>query len=520
MAQRTKDHYYDVVGKPSFPVPTANAYSVDFTNKKAYRGGTAGSTTWTEVTDPKILASWFPPTAASSTITVGNVTTLAPGSAATVVNRGTATAAIFDFGIPQGFKGDKGDPGSGGGSWPWQMVTPHLYNTLNQIWVLGSNSTQTVAQAGINPFAYSGISIAATDGYDWANLQYAIYLSKTTKRKIYLGGTFKIAKDVIIDWDHYALNIDGQDAWIETTATVNTVFNRQDATASTWAYMISNTKWNVENLNFRLTGSQTGIDTQMQNNSSFYNLKFISGSLGIKANFCIETRFEKINLGEIVGGISLDNAEYTGGGTVGTGSVKNTFRDIHYANAQGNGQYAIKLRACESTYIENVIVEGAHQAKGVWADGCNDGNFRLLMMKNIYAEDCHTSGAGGACTTIGQGEALVYIRNWSSGNISIDGIKGLYPQMLTDIGTSGYLIVNISKIVWWPQINNKLFYTDPASLGLRYKLYDISHDYILTQQTPPLPTLPITNQFAGKSITEWWKTGVNQYQPINTVVVY
>ena len=49
-------------------------------------------------------------TGTSATVDVGTTTTLTPGSPATVVNSGTTTAAIFDFGIP---KGDKGDPGPG-----------------------------------------------------------------------------------------------------------------------------------------------------------------------------------------------------------------------------------------------------------------------------------------------------------------------------------------------------------------------------------------------------------------------
>jgi hypothetical protein len=48
---------------------------------------------------------------AAATIAVGTVTTLAPGSSATVVNSGTSSAAVLDFGIPEG---EPGAPGSGG----------------------------------------------------------------------------------------------------------------------------------------------------------------------------------------------------------------------------------------------------------------------------------------------------------------------------------------------------------------------------------------------------------------------
>ena len=50
----------------------------------------------------------------AATVTVGTVTTGDPGTSAVVVNSGTSSAAVLDFTIPQGAKGDtgeKGDPG-------------------------------------------------------------------------------------------------------------------------------------------------------------------------------------------------------------------------------------------------------------------------------------------------------------------------------------------------------------------------------------------------------------------------
>jgi hypothetical protein len=51
---------------------------------------------------------------AAATADAGTTTTLAPGSPATVVNSGSTSAAVFDFGIPEGLKGDQGDPGDPG----------------------------------------------------------------------------------------------------------------------------------------------------------------------------------------------------------------------------------------------------------------------------------------------------------------------------------------------------------------------------------------------------------------------
>jgi len=49
---------------------------------------------------------------AAATITAGTTTTLSPGSSATVTNSGTSSAAIFDFGIPQGATGAPGADGA------------------------------------------------------------------------------------------------------------------------------------------------------------------------------------------------------------------------------------------------------------------------------------------------------------------------------------------------------------------------------------------------------------------------
>lgn len=53
-----------------------------------------------------------PASALGTTISIGSTSTLAPGSAATVVNVGTVMAAILDFGIPAGVAGAAGAAGA------------------------------------------------------------------------------------------------------------------------------------------------------------------------------------------------------------------------------------------------------------------------------------------------------------------------------------------------------------------------------------------------------------------------
>lgn len=66
-----------------------------------------------------------------ATVAVGTTSTLAPGVPAIVTNVGTATDAIFDFGIPQGVQGIQGIPGPRGGDGaPGAAATVAVGSTL------------------------------------------------------------------------------------------------------------------------------------------------------------------------------------------------------------------------------------------------------------------------------------------------------------------------------------------------------------------------------------------------------
>jgi len=89
---------------------------------------------------------------ASATITVGTTTTLDPGLNATVTNVGTATNAIFDFGIPRGEQGIQGPKGDTGDSGVVYATTPLSYNA----------GTKTIS---IDLSAYATQSFVTSQGY-------------------------------------------------------------------------------------------------------------------------------------------------------------------------------------------------------------------------------------------------------------------------------------------------------------------------------------------------------------------
>lgn len=89
-----------------------------------------------------------PGTAAS--VSVGTTTTGLPGSSALVESAGTSTARVLNFTIPQGPKGDKGDQGTPGtdGS---DGQTPTLTFDTTTTLAPGANAYATYTWTGINP---------------------------------------------------------------------------------------------------------------------------------------------------------------------------------------------------------------------------------------------------------------------------------------------------------------------------------------------------------------------------------
>lgn len=84
----------------------------------------------------------------SGTLSVGTVSTGIPGSSVVISNVGTDTAAILDFTIPRGDKGETGDPGL-----TQTIAYTHAQGSVSSLWVINHNlsfqpSVQVVDSAG------------------------------------------------------------------------------------------------------------------------------------------------------------------------------------------------------------------------------------------------------------------------------------------------------------------------------------------------------------------------------------
>ena len=90
------------------------------------------------------------------TFAVGTTTTLAPGEDATVVNSGTGSAAILDFGIPKGDTGAKGDTGDTGATGPTGLGSTVDAGTTT---TLAAGQSATVTNIGTTSAAIFNFAI-------------------------------------------------------------------------------------------------------------------------------------------------------------------------------------------------------------------------------------------------------------------------------------------------------------------------------------------------------------------------
>jgi hypothetical protein len=157
-------------------------------------------------------------TGTSATVDVGSTTTLAPGSNATVVNSGTTNAAILDFGIP---KGEKGDPGPG-------------------IEYKGPINPTTTPPAGFSSGDFYVSTAAGTPVAQWVGLTTVA----VNDRLIYNGNTSQ--------WDRYSQawiqsNWSEADsaapAFIQNKPTLGTMASQDDAASDGKRYGRQNGAW-------------------------------------------------------------------------------------------------------------------------------------------------------------------------------------------------------------------------------------------------------------------------------------
>ena len=163
----------------------------------------------------------------AATVTVGTVTTGAPGTSATVVNSGTSSAAVLDFTIP---RGDKGESGSGAGDMLASDYDPNgtvqnaggIVDYVGSVMPTVNDATLTITQNGTSAGTFTANAsanktIALTDTtYNDATTSTSGLMSASDKTK--LNGIATGAEvNVQSDWD---VADSSSDAFIKNKPTI------------------------------------------------------------------------------------------------------------------------------------------------------------------------------------------------------------------------------------------------------------------------------------------------------------
>jgi hypothetical protein len=106
------------------------------------------------------------PAGAAATITIGTVTTGAPGTAAVVTNSGTPAAAVLNFTIPQGQAGANGSSGNGSGTgWGSFASTYHSVSFSTSYYSVSNANSSASEQGSVLTWVPSGCTATSLAAY-------------------------------------------------------------------------------------------------------------------------------------------------------------------------------------------------------------------------------------------------------------------------------------------------------------------------------------------------------------------
>jgi len=459
-AQRRVGEYY----RQGSPTTTANVndLSIDTKAQKVYEYYTSSTSVavanrWRAVSDTAILNRYF--------------------HVAVKGDKGD-TGATGAQGI-QGVKGDKGDtgaqgiqgvagvcpscpPSSGGGTTiPGTIVhNPNVIETLTQIQVGGTGTNQTASG-----YTYSGITVTSTDLYDWANIQYGIYLANLKKKQLISVGKFHTAKMVDIGRYTYALNWDGlsQTEIITQNNNAYQIVGRPDPTSDADANQYIQATYTIKNIKIKGGSNQVAFAPGPSYSSVYESIRINGAKTGMHLRFSLNTNVINCDAGNVLNGFIADYGNWPDATTSNSQSNQTTFTHCHATSSAGLVGFGIY--ASSGTALYHCIVEGVKFKVCVDFDSKGSTN-----VKDFYAHVSHLETVQG--NNVNGSESFYRIR--MSGQAEISGIYSQYSGTLIDAGTSVGQLLIVCKGVTWAvaPADGKLFYNAGNTLWQFYENTD------------------------------------------------
>jgi hypothetical protein len=414
-----------------------------------------------------------------ATVNIGTVTstTLPAGSQATAQvtdsNPDPNVATLnFNFGIPQGVKGDTGATGSGG------------------------TGTSTL------PF----IVLQPTGGDDTQLWRDAIAQAKLTSKAIHPFGTFKISGELTVDLDHFNFAIVGnRNARIQVTTTNPiTVIKRRTPVNNAEALNTGTfAKWDITGLTIEGKNNQIGIDCGPQYNANISNNYFDGLRRGVHAKFALFSKFKDNMYINCIDGIIVDIGDWTDATNFNSQSNSCEVSGRYYGNSAtattgkvATGGTPFGFFGVSGGWLHDFIVEGVSAGTAVHFDGLGS-----TVVKDFTIERGHIE-----CTQ-GFSVAALSLRILG-GTITIDKMFGQYAALFMKAESqTGLGNIVVKNVPFWLPKNGKHFNTTNISMHFDRNEAFRGISSAMWEGTPPSPCMPIGTTGCGYHRYTWTDVG-------------
>lgn len=348
------------------------------------------------VVDPEMTEAWRNGTGGTApTVKVGTTQTGAPGTPAQVTDSDPSENLILDFIIPQGIKGDKGDPGTGGGT------------TVNS----------------------ASIVVVPNGTDDTNNLKAAFKASKDYGKSIELYGRYKTFQDIMIDKDHMNIVVDSKRAVIEGFGIKRVKPLNNDEALNT---MVA-AQYHFDGLTLKGGVFEPGPSY----GSTFTNLRFEGANSLFKLQFSLGAKVNNPHFINCTKGLLIDFGDWTGANNFNSQSNHTQVNGGRFYG-HSTSEIGIGVYAASGCSVKDFIIEGHSVKTGIDWDAKGSSVVKDFSIENVHYE-CPNGG-----------DQFIKLRMTGNDIITIKKCFGQYPVKFLDASSSsGLSYIEIGGVTWW-----------------------------------------------------------------------
>jgi len=339
----------------------------------------------------------------TGTINIGTVTTLMPGSNATVTNSGTPTNAILNFGIPRGADGSS-----------------------------GSSSTTAFA----TPSSYPGTDAEKLDACIASGKPIFIDMNLTINRPVNLPNSR--TNGLVIYGNFYKIKSNSNfSGYLIGRPTPNSLNN---------AALMMNYPIVIRDIQLEGYLNQTGIDLGATYGAWYENIYCYNLNIGLHLKFALQTTVLNIRAWSCN---TISIADWYQGQSWATVHNSQSNLTAYYAPrlySTINSAKGIVMNSCDGCEVHRMVIEGTSAKNAVVWDAMGANTVKKFRLMGLHVE-C-VNGLTGAAIML----------STPGGFAEISDIIGHYADTMINATSSGSsLVVHVRNVPWWVPKNGKSF---------------------------------------------------------------